>query len=225
MITPFDFDRDLLLALNFDGGPVLDALMYAISWSPTWIPLYLAILWLLWRKAFRNAAAGTNGLSGNGLSAAAGPVSRVSPEPSRKIAWNTLFLFLAAAALVVLFCDQTATQFKTHLPKFRPTHYPPIEGMVHSVYGYLGGLYGTVSGHAANSFGVAILSSLALHNKGFSWFIFLWAVAVSYSRIYLGVHYPMDILCGTAAGLLWGWCGWKLWDAVVRKKPQLFVRP
>ncbi len=186
MITPCDFDLNLLLALNFDGGRVLDQVMYAISGRATWIPLYLLIAWQVYRHW----------------------------------GWRTLLFFLAAAGLMVLCADQTASLCKTHLSKLRPTHYPPIEGLVHTVNGYLGGLYGTVSGHAANAFAVVMLAGLTFRNRGFWWAMAIWATAVSYSRIYLGVHYPVDVLLGTAAGLFWGW----VWYRVFRWATARYLR-
>lgn len=87
--------------------------------------------------------------------------------------------------------------------RYRPSHNFDLQGLVHLVNGYSGGLFGFVSSHAANSFGIAIFTALFLKNKWYWIFILLWAVLVSYSRIYLGVHYPADIIGGMVLGCFW----------------------
>ena len=69
------------------------------------------------------------------------------------------------------------------------------------VNGYRGGIYGFTSSHAANTFGLAIFLSLVIKNWSLSIFLFIWAAINAYSRMYLGVHYPGDILFGTLTGL------------------------
>lgn len=121
----------------------------------------------------------------------------------RSRGWRFALAFLIAAALIVLCADQTASFFKHNFSKFRPTHYPPIEGLVHTVNGYTGGLYGTVSSHAANTVGFALLASLVIRIRWVTLSLAMWVLLVSYSRIYLGVHYPFDILFGLLDGLFW----------------------
>lgn len=123
--------------------------------------------------------------------------------------WHThgtkvVIRFLMAALLIILFADQTASFFKTHFSKFRPTHYPPFDGLLHTVNGYIGGLYGTVSSHAANTIGIAILSALTIRKRWVTISLVGWVVLVCYSRIYLGVHYPFDIMFGLIDGAIWG---------------------
>ncbi len=94
--------------------------------------------------------------------------------------------------------------------RLRPSHDPDISHLVHIVRDRQGGLYGFVSSHAANSFAFATFTFLAISRRWFTILIFSWATVVSYSRIYLGVHYPGDIIAGAALGLLTGTALWYL---------------
>ncbi len=106
-------------------------------------------------------------------------------------------------SLIICFAltDQLTNLIKEIFGRLRPSHEPALAGLVHHVQGYLGGKFSFVSGHAANVFGFALLSALIIKNTIYSWAIFFWAVAVAYSRIYLGVHYPLDILGGMSLGM------------------------
>lgn len=106
-------------------------------------------------------------------------------------------------SLIICFAltDQLTNLIKEIFGRLRPSHEPDLAGLVHHVHGYLGGKFSFVSGHAANVFGFALLSALIIKNTIYSWAIFFWAVAVAYSRIYLGVHYPLDMLGGMSLGM------------------------
>lgn len=94
--------------------------------------------------------------------------------------------------------------FKNVFERPRPCHNELIQSQVHLVNNHCGGAWGFVSSHASNVFGLATLVFFFLKSriKGIGWSIFLWASAISYSRIYLGVHYPLDILCGGLLGVV-----------------------
>ena len=93
--------------------------------------------------------------------------------------------------------------FKKVFERLRPSHEPKLEGLVHLVDNYRGGQFGFVSSHAASVFGLATVMTLLLFKeiKRFWIFVFLWAILVSYSRLYLGVHYPLDLICGGILGM------------------------
>ena len=120
-----------------------------------------------------------------------------------------IFLFII---LAVSFTDQTALLIKNTVERLRPCHEPSLEGLVHLVKGRCGGKFGFVSSHAANSFNVALLSLMFIRRRWYSISIIIWATLVGYSRIYLGVHYPGDVLCGSILGAFTGWGVYMLFD-------------
>jgi undecaprenyl-diphosphatase len=128
-----------------------------------------------------------------------------------KYRWRSIPLFLFLG-LVILFSDRiSAGFFKPFFARLRPSHEPELEGYLHIVNGYKGGLYGFVSSHATNAFGVATFLWLVVRKQiNWIWVIFIWATVFSYSRIYLGVHYPFDIIGGGVLGALIGIAVYKL---------------
>lgn len=135
-----DLDRELLLALNGDGGAFWDAFFYFVTARLTWIPLYAVLLYAVWRRF------GTRGLL-----------------------WVVLFL-----GATVIADDQICNFFKHNVPKLRPTHTPGVESLVHTVRDYRGGLYGTVSAHAAISFSIALFTSVLFRRRWYAIAIFVW---------------------------------------------------
>ena len=108
-------------------------------------------------------------------------------------------LVILTLILVIVVVDQVTSSFmKPFFERLRPCHDPRIADLVHN-YGSCGGRFGFVSGHAANSFAVATFIFFVLRVRNW-WWLFLWASVVAYSRIYLGVHYPGDILIGGIFG-------------------------
>lgn len=118
--------------------------------------------------------------------------------------WQVCAVFMGLALTVAL-CDQmSASVFKPLFMRLRPSHADGVRELLHYVGTYRGGLYGFVSSHAANAFGAAMYASLLLKKKAFTVFIFCFAAAVGYSRIYLGVHYLGDVIGGAVLGSMLG---------------------
>ncbi len=108
---------------------------------------------------------------------------------------------VASAALCVLFAGTVDdTIVKPLVARWRPTHDPEIGILVDTVNGYRGGNYGFFSAHACNTFSIAIFFSLLVRSRLFTFFMVGWSLTNCWTRLYLGVHYPGDIL----VGLLWG---------------------
>jgi undecaprenyl-diphosphatase len=136
--------------------------------------------------------------------------------------WIILIFIVMAVALT----DQSSVLIKNIVQRWRPCHEPIFLGMVHTVGDECGGSYGFVSSHAANSFNVALISLLLIRKRWYSISIIVWAIIVGYSRIYLGVHYPGDVLCGSILGALIGWAMYRLYiltDIRLLSKRQYFV--
>ena len=93
---------------------------------------------------------------------------------------------------------------KPLVARLRPTHNPEIADLIHIVNGYRGGLYGFVSSHAANAFAFVIFTSCIIRNRYYVLGITIWALLTAYSRVYLGVHYVGDVVCGAVLGILVG---------------------
>jgi len=131
----------------------------------------------------------------------------------RKFIIILLFIILAAAL-----ADHISVHlFKNVFHRLRPCHEPSLEGLIHLVNGHCGGKYGFVSSHATNSFNIAIISLLFIRRRWFTISIILWALTVGYSRIYLGVHYPGDVICGSILGALIGWGIYELYTLTDKK--------
>lgn len=171
-----ELDKKMLIFLNGFHTPILDPVMLLITKTFFWTPLYLFLIFLLF-KNFKSQA----------------------------------WFILIGAGLTILLCDQiTSTFMKPFFARLRPSQDPSMQAVLHFVDGYRGGLYGFASGHAANTMGIALFLWLTLRSVyRWVWIIFIWALLMTYTRIYLGVHYPGDIFVGGLIGLLCGWIGFK----------------
>jgi undecaprenyl-diphosphatase len=169
-----ELDRNLFLTLNSLFHPALDEFMLAATDAKFWIPFYLWFIFILFKKLERQA-----------------------------------WLALICIALTVLMADQISSHLlKPLIARLRPSHDPAMTGIVNLVKSssgtlYRGGLFGFPSSHAANSFGVALFLWLVLAPV-YRWAFIGFGVAfvLSYTRIYLGVHYPADIFAGMFIGFM-----------------------
>jgi undecaprenyl-diphosphatase len=132
--------------------------------------------------------------------------------------WKVLLWSFIAVALVVTLCDRISVEFfKNVFLRYRPSRNIELAPLVHIVNDYRGGLYGFISSHAANFFGIATFLFFLLRThfpKGAPWLI-VWAALIAYSRIYLGVHYPADIAVGALLGIFIGWLVYRLFKKLL----------
>lgn len=130
--------------------------------------------------------------------------------------WRSIAIFIAIGIVITLADQLSVLAFKETIRRLRPTHNPDIGHLVHTVNEYRGGQFGFISNHAANSFALAGFLSLLFQKRYISLSLFFWAGLVSYSRIYLGVHYPADILGGAIFGSLIAWASYRLYIKTIR---------
>lgn len=188
------WDWALFELLNFDGPTWLDSVMVAISGVAMWIPLYLLIIYMVWRRySWRGVVA---------LLVAVG-------------------LAMGAADMIAGIFKHSGPL--KHVWESFPVRLRPMftEGLTDvSVVSTKHGLYGTVSAHAATIVSLALLCSVVVQRKWFTVLMTVVAIAVCYSRIYLACHFPQDILLGTAVGILSGFVGVWLFRRVVGEKSR-----
>ena len=174
-------DTEILLAINGWHAPWADTLMWIISAKTTWIPLYLLLIVLLVYR-YRQPAPTT--------------VKWLQKVPA------CVVMILTIVAAVGLADFIASGILKDWVARPRPSRVPELEGVLHLVNGYKSGRYGFVSSHAANTMACGLLFSLIWRKKITTISLMLWVAANCYSRMYLGVHYPVDILGGLIVGAL-----------------------
>ena len=178
-------DAQLFLFLNGLHADWLDPVMVAITKMWPWIPLYLLLLFLVFKQYGKRG-----------------------------------WWILLGVCVVILCSDQLSAHVcKPLFQRLRPCFNPELEGLVHLPNGLPGGRFGFVSSHAANTFAVAsyLTGVLWRRYRWIGWVLYGWAFLSSYSRIYVGVHYPGDIVAGAALGILIGLVG-----ALVLRKLSIY---
>lgn len=125
----------------------------------------------------------------------------------RRWGWRGLLWSVPVIAAMILLSDTgSVLLFKNTVHRLRPTHTPDLQAMVHTVNGYVGGEFGFVSSHASNHFAIAVFM-MGVFQRRPEWMplmLVLWASLIGYSRIYLGVHFPGDVIVGALYGALVG---------------------
>ena len=130
-------------------------------------------------------------------------------------------LLLLFVVLVVTFTDITSSWIcKPFFARWRPTNDPELMYLVDVVDNIRGGKYGFTSSHAANSFGIATFLMLLVKNRALSLSLILWAALNAFTRIYLGVHYPGDILAGAFIGVTVGWGLYRLYRYIIKHQKR-----
>jgi len=138
---------------------------------------------------------------------------------SIKYKWNAL-LAVSFVLLAVGLADLTSVHlFKNVFQRLRPCYNPALDDVINNIVG-CGGKYGFVSSHAANSFAIVgmVVKLIGDKQKWLNWFMPLWGVLILYSRIYLGKHYPSDVIAGAALGFLIAWLVYLLFTKVMQLK-------
>ena len=213
----YDFDHQLFLDLNFDGGPFMDRLMLTVSGTAMWLPLYALILWLVWRRG----------------------------------GWRGVIVFTVLMIAALALADMVSGMFKSNgvlggllpgfEPRWRPMFTPSLEGLeiapdslralrmagtpgdwtVHVPVEAVSGRYGTVSAHAATIVALTVLSAAAIRRLWFTALMLFCTVLICYSRIYLGKHFPMDLVWGTLVGAALGWAAYLAYRTLSCQKKEL----
>jgi len=185
MIEQIDsWDKKALVFINGFHADWLDPVMFYITMTEFWTPLFVFLLYLIFRDY-------------------------------KKHGW----LVVAGIVVSILLTDRiTAGLMKPFFERLRPSQNPELEGMLHHVNNYKGGLYGFASSHAANTCGIAVFFFLLFRDRyRYIWLMFGWVAVMCYTRLYLGVHYPGDILAGLIVGLLSGFAAFRFYEWLARK--------
>jgi len=189
-----EFDQNLFLKLNHWASPGMDPVMLFLSGWIPWMILLIVIFFL------------------------------IGYHSGKIFSQRNLFIVIGLAAVWILSDLISVHLFKDLFERLRPCHEPSLTGQVRLVAESCGGQYGFVSSHASNSFGLAIFSALVIKRKWFTICVFIWALTISYSRIYIGVHYPGDILGGILLGLFIGLIVYNFLSPVTHHSSLLIVK-
>lgn len=171
------YDAELFLFLNNLGSETWDNLWLLITDKLTFIPLYILLLFLLYKK----------------------------------YGAKSLLVFVVVVALMITFTDQITNVFKRGFERTRPCGEANLIDQMRFI-AVRCGKFGFFSGHSSNSMAVAVFTGLMLkpYYKNLIFVLLLWSTIVAYSRIYVGVHYPLDIVCGLIFGAISGFLFYKL---------------
>ena len=191
--------------------------MLTVSGTAMWLPLYALILWLVWRRG----------------------------------GWRGVIVFTVLMIAALALADMVSGMFKSNgvlggllpgfEPRWRPMFTPSLEGLeiapdslralrmagtpgdwtVHVPVEAVSGRYGTVSAHAATIVALTVLSAAAIRRRWFTALMLFCTVLICYSRIYLGKHFPMDLVWGTLVGAALGWAAYLAYRTLSCQKKEL----
>jgi len=133
---------------------------------------------------------------------------------------KTAIIVILVVVLITV-SDQTSNAFKYGFKRLRPCHNDSISHLIRLVKSSCGGRYAYFSAHAANAMAIAVFFGLTLKNnvKYLMPFLIFWAVIVAYSRIYIGVHFPLDVLTGLFFGSIYGFLFFTIMRYILKKIP------
>lgn len=117
---------------------------------------------------------------------------------------KSIIIFISIAILITITDQVSSNAIRDGVHRLRPSHEPAIQHLVHLSSAGPGGMYGFVSSHAANAFALTAFLFIVLpaRFKRLKYFLIGWAALIGYSRIYNGVHYPGDVVCGAIFGII-----------------------
>ncbi|MGA9271219.1 MAG: phosphatase PAP2 family protein [Lutimonas sp.] len=127
----------------------------------------------------------------------------------KSLGWKKGLALVLLTAVLVTFSDQFTVFLKDSFERLRPNNDPSVNSIIRILKNNKS--FSFVSGHATTSMAVSTLMFLTLRKSfSYSWLFFIWPLVFAYSRIYIGVHFPMDVLCGALLGAGIGYLFYRL---------------